>query len=141
MSDLSVAMDHLPGHTLALCRNGAVITSDKRGVAPMVDFFSEGKDLAGYSAADKTVGKAAAMLFIKAGISELYADVLSHAALSLLESHGVKVSFTTLTDRILNRDGTGLCPMESAVIGTDDIDKGVKIITEKLELMRNNRSN
>ena len=50
-----------------------VITSDKRGVAPMLDFLREGKRFVGYSAADRVVGKSAAMLFIKAGIKEIYA--------------------------------------------------------------------
>ena len=39
MTDIELAKENLSGHTLALCKDGNIITSDKRGVAPMVDFL------------------------------------------------------------------------------------------------------
>lgn len=42
MTDIEKAVSCLPGHTLALCKNGEVILSDKRGVAPMADFCRRG---------------------------------------------------------------------------------------------------
>ena len=77
MTDIELAKENLSGHTLALCKDGNIITSDKRGVAPMVDFLREGYDLSGYSAADKVIGKSAAMLFIKAGVKNIFAGVIS----------------------------------------------------------------
>lgn len=136
MTDLGQARADLPGHTLALCRAGEVIVSDKRGVAPMVDFILEGHDLSGYSAADRVVGKAAAVLFIKAGIKEIYALTLSESARAILAAHGVRVEWETLTDQIVNRAGNGPCPMESAVAGVDDIDAAFGIICAKLDSMR-----
>lgn len=141
MTDLELAKDALAGHTIALCRNGDVITSDKRGVAPMVDFIREGRDLDGYSAADLVVGRAAAMLFISAGIRELHAKVLSSGAKALLDDHGISVSFDTLTEQIVNREGTGPCPMERAVSGTDDIREGVSLIGDTLDRLRAKNQN
>ena len=60
MTDLMLAKEELSRHTLALAKDGEVITSDKRGVAPMVDFLREGKSFSGFFAADKVIGKAAA---------------------------------------------------------------------------------
>lgn len=136
MTDIETAVKNLGDHTLALCKCGKVITSDKRGVAPMVDFIRDGVYLSGYSAADKVVGKAAAMLFIKAGIKEIYAGTLSKSAKALLDSHDISYYYTELTERIVNRDKTGLCPMESTVSDTDDIENGVKLIFEKLDTLR-----
>lgn len=135
MTDLEQAIQALDGHSLALCKDGGIITSDKRGVAPMVGFIRDGRDLRGYSAADKVVGKAAATLFIKAGITALYAGTLSKSAKALLESHGVETSFDNLTEYIINRDKTGLCPMEQTVLDTDDIEEGTKLIMQKLDEM------
>ncbi len=136
MTDIETAVKNLDNHTLALCKDGKVITSDKRGVAPMVDFIRDGAYLSGYSAADKVVGKAAAMLFVKAGIREIYAGTLSKSAKALLDSHGVPCNYGELTERIVSRDKTGLCPMESTVSDTDDIEKGVKLIFDKLDALR-----
>lgn len=101
----------------------------------MVGFISSGKKLDGYSAADKVVGKAAAMLFIKAGVTAVHAVTLSQSGQRLFEKHGIKYSFESLTEHIINRSQTGLCPMEQTVSETDDIDTGVKLIMKKLEEM------
>ena len=124
MTDLQKAKNALPGHTLALCKNGAVQTSDLRGVAPMVGFLREGRDLSGFSAADRVVGKAAAMLMIRAGIRCVFAETISQSARAVLAAHGVAVQYATAIDRILNRDRTGPCPMESAA-GRADLCAGV----------------
>lgn len=136
MTDIEAARAALAGNTLALCCDGKVTVSRARGVAPMVDFIAEGRSFEGWSAADKIVGKAAAMLHIYAGISELYCDVLSNEAYSLLKSHGIAVTYGELTDVIINRDGSGMCPMEALVIDTDDIDEGVRRVSELSRRMR-----
>lgn len=136
MKDLETALKNLPGHTLALCKNGAVLTSNKRGVAPMLNYLKNGQNLKGYSAADRVVGKAAAMLFIKAGVAALYAEVLSQSGLALLKKHGVAVQYGTLTPAIKNRAGTGLCPMEQAVLTEQDIETGVALIAQKFNQLQ-----
>lgn len=140
MTDLQLAKENLNGHSIALCKNGEVITSDKRGVAPLLDMLREGVCLQGFSAADKIVGKAAAMLFVKAGVVSVYAQVLSKSGKEFLEKHGISVSFETLTDVIINRDGTGMCPMESTVLNVDDVETGISAIGEKLDRLRINGS-
>ena len=132
MTDIQLAIDNLDNHTLALCKNGKIIASDKRGVAPMIDFINENRCLSGFCAADKVVGKAAAMLFVKAGICEVYAGVLSESGKQMLENHGITVTFGKLTDMIVNRSGTGICPMENAVFSINSIDDGFAAITQTL---------
>lgn len=116
------------GHTIAFCKNREIITSDERGIAPTLTLLRQGKDLRGYSVADKIVGRAAAMLFVKAGIVSVYAVTLSQGAKALLESHKIPTQYETLTQKIINRRGDGICPMEKAVedIGDDEIDAGAE---------------
>lgn len=132
MNDLQTAKKNLPGHTICLCRNGSCIYSDKRGIAPMTDFIADGADLAGYSAADLVVGKAAALLFVKSGIRAVFAKTLSEGGKRILELYKTDFEYETLTKSIINRAGTDICPMEKAVADTDDPEEAYKILKEKL---------
>ena len=136
MTDLDRARAALPGHTLALCRGGEVVTSDLRGVMPMLGFLREGRDLSGFCAADRVVGRAAAMLFAKAGVRAVHAEVMSDGAAALLATHGIDASCDVRTAAIENRQKTGLCPMESAVAGIEDINAGIAAIRRRAEELR-----
>jgi len=136
MTDLEIAKLNLRGHTLALCKNGEVIISDKRGVAPMADFIESGVDLRGYSAADKVVGKAAAALFVKAGVIKVFAETLSQGGKDMLKKYGVLYEYVTLTDRIINRQGTDVCPMEKAVARCAEAEECYLAIADELKKLR-----
>lgn len=120
--------------TLALvgAREYAYI-SDLRGIAPMANFISEEKNLEGFCAADRVVGKAAAMLFILAKIKEVYAQVITHEAANLLISHGITVSYETIVDKIRNRAGTDICPMEKCVRDISDPREAFETIKDTLD--------
>jgi len=49
----------------------------------------------------------------------------------ICKKHGVSVKFKNRTERIMNRDNTGPCPMEQTVFGTDNIEEGVNAIMKK----------
>ncbi len=123
-SDIEVAIAGLEGHALSLARNGERLISDKRGISAMMEYIAVGEDLNGFAVADIIVGKAAAMLFVKAGIKEVYARTLSLGGKETLERYGIKYSYSHITDRIINRRGDGACPMESAVKDIDDAEEG-----------------
>ena len=107
MQDLQQARQILTegGYTCVLCHGESVHTSMKRGVAPMVEWIENGVSLQGYSAADKVIGKAAAMLFVLAGVSSVYSEVMSRAAEEFLTLNGEEHSYGSLTDMIINRRG------------------------------------
>jgi len=108
------------GHTCVIAGDGLLLISDRTGISPMLDHLQEGTDLTGCAVADKIVGKAAAMLFTLAGIREVYADVLSEAGKAFLEEAGIPVVWGQLTPMIVNRAGTGMCPMEETVLNLED---------------------
>ena len=64
MTDIEHAKQLLTGegYTCVICRGDDIHTSEKRGVAPLIELLDNKADIRGYSAADKAVGKAAAML-------------------------------------------------------------------------------
>ncbi|MBP5308209.1 MAG: DUF1893 domain-containing protein [Clostridia bacterium] len=137
MSDVTRARELLSGKvTCALVKGEKAYVSEKSGVAPMLSFIAEGIDLSGFSAADKIVGKASAMLFVKAGVRAVYAEVLSVAGREFLENAGVEVSFGALTERIINRAGTGQCPMEKCVEYISDAEEGYTALKNKIISMR-----
>lgn len=105
-------------HTCVLCRGNTVLTDDRRGVKPLLELL--GRDLAGFCAADKVVGKAAALLYRLLGISEIYAGVISEPAISVLQTGGISVFYDQKVPAIRNRTDTGFCPMETAVWDVED---------------------
>ena len=136
MTDIEVAKNNLAGHTICLCKGGVCLYSDARGISPMMNFIADGVDLSGYSVADLIVGKAAALLFIKCGIKEVYAKTLSKPAKKVLESNGVPVTFGTLTENIINRTGTDVCPIEKAVLDTCNPEEAYALIAQTLAVLR-----
>ncbi|MDE7295685.1 MAG: DUF1893 domain-containing protein, partial [Clostridia bacterium] len=120
---------------ICLCKNGECLYSEKRGIAPLMGFLAQGVDLRGYSVADKVVGKAAAFLFVKCGIREAFAETLSQSAKAVLEAHGIPVTYSVLTEKIINRAGTDMCPMEKTVLNVDNAEDAYLVLKEKMREM------
>ncbi len=124
------------GYTCVMCRGDETYTSILRGVAPLLECIDSGRDMRFFSAADKAVGKAAAMLFVLLGVSEVYADVMSEPAKNILDVCRVKYSCNTSVKYIINRAGDGMCPMEKAVMDTDNPHEALRRIRETAEKLR-----
>lgn len=69
------------------------------------------------------VGKAAAALMIMGGVKQIYADVISIAALNLLAKTNITVQYAESAPYIINSSKTDLCPMEKATQHIDDLDE------------------
>ncbi len=133
MKDITKAKTILEsGYTCVLVKGKMSLTSKRNGIVPMVKFLNDGIGLEGFSVADKIVGKAVAMLFVLAKVKEVYAEVLSKTAISVLEANGISYSYKILTDNIINRQGTGLCPMEETVKDIFDCKQAYEKIKVKL---------
>ena len=136
MTDIEIAIANLDGHSICLCRNGKFFTDDGRGISPMLRLISGGIDLRGHSATDVIVGKAAAMLFVKAGIVCVHGKVMSESGKIFLEKHGIPCTYDILTERIINRQGTDICPMEKAVADIEEADAGHNVLKKRLEELK-----
>ncbi|HOA84567.1 MAG TPA: DUF1893 domain-containing protein [Bacillota bacterium] len=122
-------------YTCVLCHGDDTLTSDLPGISPMMNFIKSNFDLRGYSAADRIVGKAAALLFVLAGIREVYAGVISDGAAAALEAHGIPYEYERRVEFITNRTGTSICPMEATVKNIDDPAAAYKALSAKLKEM------
>lgn len=111
------------GCTCVICKEKMVFISFERGIKPLTEFYESDTDFRGCCAADKTVGKAAAMIYVLMEAKEVFAFAMSKGAVETFERFGVKYSYETMTDAVINREGTGICPMEAAV--SDYIDPRV----------------
>lgn len=123
------------GYTCVCCSDMETLTSKKRGVAPLLSWIENGRNLHEYSAADKVVGNGAAFLYILLKIKELHVNVVSRTAFETLTKYHIPVTYDMLTEAIRNRDNTGFCPIETAVSGITDPDTAIFVIRETLEKM------
>lgn len=118
--ELTAAAAMLGSYTCVLCRGDIVLTDTRRGIRPLLELLRSGRDLTGFSAADRVVGKAAAFLYVLMGIRALYTPVISAPALEVLERYAIPVTYDRRVAAIQNRTGDGFCPMETAVWDIDD---------------------
>ncbi len=61
---------------------------------------------------DKVVGLAAARLLVFARVKEVYAFIASEPAIKYLQKRNIAIHAKRIVKNILNRDKTGICPME-----------------------------
>lgn len=103
---------HGGNHSLVV-KGSEIRTFDGRGIADLYRLFTLEPDfLAGASIADKVVGKGAAALMVLGGVKEVYAGVISSAALTLLRNGGIATRCDLEVPHIINRKGDGICPVE-----------------------------
>lgn len=124
------------GLTCILQKGDTVLTSTQRGIRPLLEWIGSGADTAGASAADKIVGRAAALLYAYMGVKELYAEVLSEGGLAVLRAFSIRAEYGVLTQRIINRAGTGICPMEQAVLSVTDPAEALTALRARAQELR-----
>lgn len=137
MMDELVHLLHEGGYSLVLQKDGKIHTFSERGVADLYRLRSENPELLqGASLADKVVGKGAAALMVLGGVAELYADVISEPALSLLAGSTVRVSYGEKVPLIRNRARTGFCPLETLCKEAETVMQCLPLIDEFVNSMK-----
>lgn len=135
-SDVQRAIELIGNHSVAFCKGDAVAVYDGKGVSPLLRAIDDNVNFSGYSACDKIVGKAAASLFVLLGAVSVHGKVMSKHGLEYLQNHGIKASYEILCDDIINRDGTGVCPMEKAVKSVEEPSECLIAISQRLSELR-----
>ncbi len=125
------------GYTCVVMKDEQVYTSVERGVKPLLNWLDARTDLHGFAAADKVIGNGAAMLYVLLGVKEIYTPVISKAAKATLDVHGIAIDFDVCVEEIVNRAGTGPCPMEDAVKGIDNPKEALVAIRKRLSDLKN----
>lgn len=133
-ADLTKAIDALNGgnYTCVLCKDNTIYTSTERGVRPLIECIDGNIDLKGFSAADKIVGKAAAFMYVLLGVKEVYAHVMSEGASKVFTENNIEFLCGNSVQKIMNRAGTGVCPMEETVGELSNPREALEAIRSKL---------
>lgn len=121
---------------VAYLKDGSEWTSRARGVKPLLEIIDgEASRFAGARSYDRIVGRAAAFLYAKIGVGEVFAPVMSEGAVAILRRHGIRAKCTQVVPCIRNRKGDGMCPMDTSVkdLGDDRIDEAVEAIRTTVE--------
>lgn len=106
----------------------------QRGVKDLFELLkSEPERLHGAVIADKVVGKGASALMAEGGVDAVYADVISLPALNLLKASGIAVSYGECVENIINRAGTGVCPVETLCMECETAGECIPLIEEFIE--------
>ncbi len=110
------AIDELlqSGCSCVVCNGGGFHKYHRKGVADLYWLLTKcPAALEGAFVADKVVGKGAAALMALGGVSGVWTSVISRPALELFERAGMEVEYGEVVPNIINREGTGLCPVET----------------------------
>ncbi len=138
MRDLELAKEILDkeGLTLALVKDKECFYKSKeRGIKPLyIALMNHKEKLKGASAADKIVGKGAALLYIRGEVNDIYAKVISKSSVEVLEKEKISIEKEIMVPYIKNRDMSGMCPIETMAEEDGDIDSLINRIEKFLEV-------
>jgi len=117
---------------VAVDKNLNVVFSSKEGgVKPVVDLLMNNKEaLRGLYVADKVIGRAAASLFIYAGVKGCFGRIMSDGAALMLKEQGIETFFDKKVPFIKNKNKTDICPMEGLVLDCVHYNECVKRLFE-----------
>ncbi len=129
---------HEGGYSLVVeSKGGNVTTYTGRGVSDLYRLYTESPNLLFQSrTADKVIGIGGAVLMVLGGVRQYYVDVISRSALCILDSAGVKGLYAKQVEYIINRAGTGRCPLESLLDGEQDISVMFDVISRFMAEMQ-----
>ncbi|NOY07555.1 MAG: DUF1893 domain-containing protein [Spirochaetes bacterium] len=111
------------------CRSQLLYTSRKKWLYPLFDLEeflkTQNFESASLILEDKIIGKAAAFLVIRLGITKVRAHLLSRPGKGVFDKHRINYSFDQLVDKIL-------CKTEDLLRDINDPDTAYKIIRARI---------
>jgi hypothetical protein len=133
MKDLNLAKELLEKEelTLAVVKDGeCIFKSKKRGIYPLYIAVRDIRDdMNGASAADKVIGRGAAQLYEYANIKRVFATMISEGTKKVFENANIEYEASKIVPKIMNRDKTGMCPVETISYESETIEE----VLEKIE--------
>ena len=117
------------GLSLLVYNNEVLTTHDNRGIQDLLALVSSQPErLKGAIVADKIIGKAAAALMTSCGVAEVHTNVICTPAREIFENAGIKIYATKEVPLILNREKSGMCPMDTRLQGIESVEECVEIL-------------
>ncbi len=122
MKNIDIAISKLGLYKLVVVSDYEVVfNSEKNGIVPMYDLYNKRLNGRIYIA-DRFIGSGAARLILglKADIIEVFSYIISKDALELLRNKNIVVNYDKIVEKILNRTGDDICPVEKISKNNDD---------------------
>lgn len=122
------------GLGLVAIKEGKVIMeAEDRGIRPFVQAVTDlGEKLRGAVIGDRVTGRASAMLCIYSGAVAVYTPLASDSAATELQLANIKLIADERTPRILNRQGTDMCPFEKM---TEDLQSSNEVFQTLVDFL------
>ena len=123
---------------VVLVKDGVIDTTENgRGLSPLLTLCDRNpEDVKGAWVVDKVIGKAAAAVCVQFGVKRVHAALMCEPAQALLREHDIAFSADKVVPQILNRDKSGLCPLEASVKDLDKVPAMVKALRAKIKQLR-----
>jgi hypothetical protein len=100
--------------------NKLIFASDKERLLPLIEYLEKhGSRHRKVVIFDKILGRAAALLCVKARCREVYSPLGSQLAADVLGKRGIRYHLTRTVPCIQKPDQTAMCPMEALSIGKE----------------------
>ena len=108
-------------NTLRVYEGGKLVfASDKDRLLPLVEYIDKSaSNHRNVVTLDKIMGRAAALLCIKADCREVYSPLGSQLAIEVLEQYGINHHLSQIVPCIQKPNQKGMCPMELLSIGKE----------------------
>ena len=105
-----------------------------KGILPLLNLHDMSPNvLEGGDLIDKVIGRAAAFIAINGKVRSVYGEMMSEDAFLLLKQHNIPATYGKLVPKILNRDKSGLCPMEQTVWEVKTPQEALLLLRQKLK--------
>jgi MFS family permease len=118
--------------TLVLVHDDEFVTYKNRGIRPLMQAIDSEVNYTNWSAADKLVGKASALLLVALGVKNVYTPTISRKAVQIFDRFNVYYLYDKIIERVLNQDKTDACPMEKLLDEVDEPEFAYRKIKEQL---------
>jgi hypothetical protein len=76
------------------------------------------------------------MLYKLLNVNDIYGEVMSIRAINFLEQNNINFKYKIKTNEIINRKGTGICPMEQTVLNIENPTEAKKLLENKLKELK-----
>ena len=79
-------------------------------------------------------------MYVLLGVSVLWANVISASAMQILKNNGIEVLYGECVPYIINRQGDGMCPIESSVADAKTSSEAYTLIIDTLKKLQKEQS-
>lgn len=100
---------------------GEIMVFHNPGVKDLFNLIAEKPQLLNDAdAADRVIGRGAALLMVLGKVKRVYSRLISEQAIRVLQEADIKVEYEKSVPNIINRDGTDICPVEKLTMNVTD---------------------